>query len=67
MDITFPAGNLDALATADWTTYDHATVNAADKNKDDVSRHITAADLVPDAFKFTGTVTMFPHVHFIEA
>ena len=42
-------------------------MNAADKNKDDVSRHITAADLVPDAFKFTGTVTMFPHVHFIEA
>ena len=67
MDITFPAGNLDALATADWSKYDHTPVNTADKNKADVSRHISAADLVPDEFKFTGTVSMYPHVHFIEA
>ena len=67
MDITFPAGNLNALATTDWSKYDHVPVNAADKNSKDMSRHITSANLVPDEFKFTGTVTMHPHVHYIAA
>ena len=67
MEITFPAANLDALSKADWTQYSHAPVNAADKSQTDTSRHLTAASLVPDAFKFTGTVTMSPHVHFMKA
>ncbi len=37
------------------------------KNDTDTSRHTTAANLVPDAFKFTGTVTMAPHLHLVEA
>ena len=67
VNITFPAANLDALSRADWTQYDHAPVNAADKSHTDTSRHTTAANLVPDAFKFTGTVTMAPHLHLVEA
>ena len=66
-DITFPAANLDALSKADWTQYRHAPVSAADKSHTDKSRHQNAAILVPDEFKFTGTVAMYPHVHFVAA
>ncbi len=67
MDITFPAANLDALSRADWEHFDYNPVRAADDNYDDPSRHMTAANLVPDEFKFTGTVAMSPHLHIVKA
>ncbi|MBR4170127.1 MAG: hypothetical protein IKR48_00585 [Kiritimatiellae bacterium] len=67
IEIKFPAANLDMLAHADWQTYDHAPVNSADHAYTSKTRHLDSANLVPDAFKFTGTVSMASHLHFVKA
>lgn len=67
MDVTFPAANLDELSRADWEHFDYNPIREADDSRTDFSRHMTAADLVPDGFKFTGTVSIAPHIHLVKA
>ena len=67
VEIKFPADNLDMLAHADWQTYNHAPVDTAEHDYSRMDRHLQSAAAVPDAFKFTGTVSMAAHLHHVEA
>ena len=66
MEIKFPAANLDALSRVDWTTYDHAPVNAAEGSGLSTDSE-GALKLVPDGFKFLGTATTATHLHLEKA
>ena len=61
--IKLSAADLDKLADADWTKYDHTQVNATDNNSDIPDRFKTAADMIPPAYKFTGSVDVSLKVH----
>lgn len=65
--ITIPAANLDKLAHADWQSYDHTPVYDTDHRYNVPDSHLKAVNLIPDAFKFTGTVTMQAHLNFTPA
>lgn len=61
--IKLSAADLDKLADADWTKYDHTQVSATDNNADIPDRFKTAADMIPPAYKFTGSVDVSLKVH----
>ena len=54
--IKLPADNLEKLAAADWTQLDYAPIGAMDTNYDMPDRFTEAANMLPDKYKFTGTV-----------
>ena len=61
--IKLSAADLDKLADADWTKYDHTQVGATDNNAEIPDRFQTAADMIPPAYKFTGSVDVSLKVH----
>ena len=61
IDITLPKDNLETLANADWTQYDRQAVT--DYNGDLDGR----IALIPEQFRFTGTVNIAYHMHLNEA
>ncbi|MBQ4385885.1 MAG: hypothetical protein II823_08235 [Kiritimatiellae bacterium] len=54
--ITIPQADLDRLGSADWTHYDPTQVNQALGDTNLPNRFSTAENLVPDQFRFTGSV-----------
>ena len=44
------------MAAADWTQLDYAPIGAMDTNYDMPDRFTEAANMLPDEYKFTGTV-----------
>ena len=61
--IRLSSADLDKLADADWTKYDHTQVNATDSNANIPDRFKAAADLIPPAYKFTGSVEVSFKLH----
>ena len=60
MEITLPKDNLETLANADWAQYDREAVN---DYVGDIDGRIA---LIPEQFRFTGTVDISYHMHFNE-
>ena len=57
MEIILPSANLDKLANANWSKYDHKPVHDAGAGKNDNPEgHLNAAELIPQEFKFEGIV-----------
>ena len=57
MEIILPSANLDKLANANWSKYDHKPVRDAGAGKNDnPAGHLNAAELIPQEFKFEGIV-----------
>ena len=54
--ITIPRADLDRLGSADWTHYDPKQVNQALGDTNLPNRFSTAENLVPNQFRFTGSV-----------
>ena len=54
--ITIPRADLDRLGSADWTHYDPKQVNEALGDTNLPNRFSTAENLVPNQFRFTGSV-----------
>ena len=54
--ITIPRADLDRLGSADWTHYDPKQVNQVLGNTNLPNRFSTAENLVPNQFRFTGSV-----------
>ena len=54
--ITIPRADLDRLGSADWTHYDPKQVNEALGDTNLPNRFSTAENLVPNPFRFTGSV-----------
>lgn len=67
VDITFPADNLEKLSKADWSLYDPKPIHDADHDYSDPRHHFTAANMVPEDYRFEGTVTMAAHLHHVAA
>ena len=67
MTIKIPKANFDRLGTADWTKYDHKPVEkvAVDTVFSKEGR-AKAASLVPDAYKFNGSVHVKVTAHLDE-
>ena len=54
--VKLPAAELEKLAAADWEKLNIAPIKAMDTNYDMPDRFTKAADMIPDEYKFTGTV-----------
>ena len=61
--ITLPAADLDKLANADWTQIDMKPINDVDSNNSIDDRFQKAADMIPDEYKFTGSVDVTFNLH----
>ena len=61
--ITLPAADLDKLANADWTQIDMKPINDVDSNNSIDDRFQKAADMIPDEYKFTGSVDVSFNLH----
>ena len=61
--ITLPAADLDKLANADWAKIDMKPINAVDTNNRIDDRFQKAADMIPDEYKFTGSVDVSFNLH----
>ena len=61
IDITLPKDNLETLAKADWTQYNRQAVTDYDGDLDG------RIALIPEQFRFTGTVNIAYHMHLNEA
>lgn len=54
---------LDKLADADWKQYDGTEVTATDNNDNLPDHFRKAADMIPEAYKFTGSVDVSFKLH----
>ena len=67
MTIKIPKANFDKLGKADWTKYDHKSVEkAAVDTVFSKEGRATAASLVPDDYKFNGSVQVKVTAHLDE-
>ena len=60
LEITIPKDNLESLADADWTQYDR---EVAHDYEGDLDGRIA---LIPEQYRFNGTVKISYHMHFNE-
>ena len=65
LNLTIPKANLDKLGNADWSKYDHAPVENADNGTK--AGRLKAASLVPDAYRFEGSVEVKVTAHLDKA
>ena len=61
--ISLSAADLDKLAKADWSKLDMQSILAVDLNQKIDDRFQKAADMIPDDFKFTGSVDVNFNIH----
>lgn len=61
--IKLSAADLDKLADADWTNCDLTEVLATDNNDSIPDRYQKAADMIPEPYKFTGSVDVSFKMH----
>ena len=61
MQITIPKENLESLADVDWTQYDRSVAHGYDGDLDG------RIALIPERYRFTGTVKLSYHMHLNEA
>ncbi len=61
--IKLSAADLDKLADADWAKLDLKPITDVDSNNTIDDRFQTAADMIPDAYKFTGSVDVSFNLH----
>ena len=61
--IKLSAADLDKLADADWTKGDFTQILATDNNDSIPDRFKTAADMIPEPYKFTGSVDVSFKMH----
>jgi hypothetical protein len=61
LSISIPRENLEELADADWTQYDRKAVHDFDGDMDG------RVNLIPDQYRFKGTVTVACHFHAVES
>ena len=61
--IKLSAADLDKLANADWTQYDGTEVKATEDDATIPDRFWKAADLIPDPYRFTGSVDVSFKLH----
>ena len=61
MTTKISAANLDAMAQADWSRLDGGPIKAAENGS--FTGSFTAANLLPEEYRFTGTTTSLIHVH----
>lgn len=65
LDLTIPKANLDKLGNADWPKYDHAPVENVDNGTK--AGRLNAASIVPDAYRFEGSVEVKVTAHLDKA
>lgn len=61
--IKLSAADLDKLADADWTKGDFTQILATDSDNSIPDRFKTAADMIPEPYKFTGSVDVSFKMH----
>lgn len=61
--ISLSAADLDKLANADWEKLDMGPISEVDLNRNIDDRFKKAADMIPDDFKFTGSVDVTFNLH----
>ena len=61
LNLTIPKANLDKLANAEWSKYDHAPVEGSDNGT--TAGRLNAASIVPDAYRFEGRVEVKVTAH----
>ena len=61
--IKLSAADLDKLANADWTQYDGTEVKATEDDATIPDRFWKAADLIPEPYRFTGSVDVSFKLH----
>ena len=61
--IKLPAADLDKLSKADWSKLDMDPINQVDGNREIDDRFHKAADMIPDEYKFTGSVDVSFNLH----
>lgn len=61
--ITLPAADLDKLANADWESLDMNPISAVDLDRTVEDRFHKAADMIPNDYKFTGSVDVSFNLH----
>ncbi|MBR4611351.1 MAG: hypothetical protein IKO40_01415 [Kiritimatiellae bacterium] len=61
--IKLSAADLDKLADADWTKGDFTQILATDNDDSIADRFKTAADMIPEPYKFTGSVDVSFKMH----
>lgn len=63
LEIKLSTADMDKLSLADWRHYDKAEISATERNEALPNRFEEAANLIPDAFKYTGDVKVSCHIH----
>ena len=61
--IKISAADLEKLASADWEKFDTTQMKATDTNNTLPDRFKEAADMIPEEYKFTGTVEVVTKTH----
>ena len=62
-EIKLSAADLDKLSSADWEHFDYGEIEATENNTNIPNHFEAAANLIPDAFKYTGDVKVSCHIH----
>lgn len=61
--VTLPKGDMEKFANAKWEEYDHGQAGELTKKNGLKNRKETAANAVPEEFKFTGDVKVYFRIH----
>ena len=62
-EIKLSVADMDKLSLADWQHFDTAEINTTENDENRPNRFEQAANLIPDAFRFTGEVKVSCHIH----
>ncbi len=67
VNIRFPAADLDRFGSADWEHFDYSEVVATERKHNIAQAHHAAVNLMDEALRFTGSVSVANHMHLVTA